>query len=88
MTSNRSPYNRIMDDSDTLSLSPQHQPPESFIPRPHKVLKYVDDFLGHEKLSIQAGSLLLSQNKPQRSIRAWESEALFNTVSRRCTHVC
>ena len=80
------PLNRIDDTlEDESELTIRLPPGNNFKERPHKVLKFVDDFLGIEKLSLHSGQLFLSQNRPQRMIRAYESENFFNTVETSCT---
>ena len=84
----RLPFNRI-DDSDEVTLFDTNAsgPRARWRNRPIKILKYVDDFLGAEKLWTQGGYLLLSEKKPQRFIRAKKAENFFATVSERCQSV-
>ena len=87
----RFPYNRMGDsDSDEITIFDINQSAQrgQWEDRPLKVLKYVDDFLGAEKLRIKDGYLILTESKPQRMIRAWKSEQFFSIVSTRCRDVC
>ena len=83
----RVPYNRINDSSLQLECDADIPDDHNFRPPPHTVLKFVDDFLGIEKLCLRAGSLLQSQNKPQRTLHTHGSEDFFRTVSTKCQDI-
>ena len=86
LSGQNAPLNRIDDTfEDDLDQTVRLPPGNNFDDRPHKVLKFVDDFLRIEKLCLQSGQLLLSQNKPRRMIRAHGSEGFFNAVETSCT---
>ena len=84
----RRPYNRIRDTpartifsiSDT-AVNEANPRPSNWIDEPLSVLKYVDDFLGHEKISVRSGTYHFPQNKPVVMVRAKICQDFFSTVS-------
>ena len=57
--------------------------PKEWQDRDLRVYKYVDDFLGIEKVCINNGQMTFSQNKTEVCIRAGKSENFYKTVEAR-----
>ena len=69
--------------SDTLmntQINEQQQRPSNWKHLPHSALKYVDDFIGIEKLFQGNGHFILSERKRALKIHATQSEDFFVTV--------
>ena len=54
--------------------------PQNWIDKDLGTLKYVDDFLAHEKIALVNGYLIISETKQKRVIHAKKCEEFFDTV--------
>ena len=61
--------------------------PRGWVDRPLTVLKYVDDFMGIEKLFTANGIRSISEHKMEVSVRAIKSEAFFSDVEKNAQDV-
>ena len=90
----RRPYNRICDSvtrtlfsvSDT-AVNEANPRPNGWIDVPMSILKYVDDFLGHEKISTHSGCFHFTQSRSKISIHARKCQAFFETVSKNVKNI-
>ena len=70
-----------------ITFAETGSPPTNWTEQPITVYKYVDDFLGVEKICTNSGQMHLSQNKTQITVRANKSEEFYNTVVRNSAQV-
>ena len=91
----RAPYNRISDTCITRSiytLSASQMEKETPLPvawdyRPFKTLKYVDDFLGAEKLSTECSYSVFSTNRTEKFVPAAGCQRFFEDVSKNAADI-
>ena len=93
--SSRRPLNRIDESDDDLSVRSldasimnEHFPrPSNWIDKDFGTLKYVDDFLAHEKLALINGYTIFSEQKQKRILHAKQCQEFFVGVKERAAKV-
>ena len=74
-----SPLDPVTEENSTFEDA---NPPDNYIDRPLKCLKYVDDCLSLEKMSFRNAMKISSNGRPIAIARAPKSQAFYRTVSR------
>ena len=85
----RKPFNRLDDTDYSLLYDIRGRSSDEAIStlKDLSVLKYVDDFLGCEAMSLKSGFTVMTERKTNRFLHAKGSEEFFNTVDERCSEI-
>ena len=72
----------IIHDPRTITYDARDERPPKWKETELKIYKYVDDFLGVEKVCTKEGIMTITQNKTEISTRAKQSEAFYRQVEK------